>query len=390
MRSPLTLSVVLAAALGLTACTPPSSNAPADASADAGVPYDPAADSLRFEGEDHLRNIRQLTFGGNNAEAYWSFDGTQLVFQSDWDAINPQGCDQIFVMNADGSPVSHGEDGNATQYLEVSTMRGRTTCSYYLADGRVIYASTHADSPACPEAAPFVNGRYVWPIHDSYDVYVTDPANPDSDPEVLIGGEGYDAEATVSPDGRYIVYTSDRSGDLELWRRDLETGEDLQLTSDLGYDGGAFFSPDGTKLVWRSSRPAEGEEADTYRALLSQGLVQPTNMDLYVANADGSDARQITALPGAQWAPYFHPDNERILFASNHHAQEGGGREFAIFMIHPGEGPPSLQQITHSGTFDAFPMFSPDGTQLVFSSNRRVDREPSRDTNVFVADWVEG
>ncbi|MEM8599350.1 MAG: hypothetical protein AAGF99_05480 [Bacteroidota bacterium] len=383
MRPLLTLSTALAAALVLAACAQSSADVPADDVAT----YDPATDSLRFEGEAHLRNIRQLTFGGNNAEAYWSFDGTQLVFQSDWDAINPQGCDQIFVMNADGSPIE--ASGEATQYVPVSTMRGRTTCSYYLPDGRVVYASTHAASPACPEAAPFVGGRYVWPIHDSYDIYITDPTNPDSDPEVLIGGEGYDAEATVSPDGRYIVYTTDRTGDLELWRYDLETGDDLQLTSGLGYDGGAFFSPDGTKLVWRSSRPAEGEQADTYRELLAQGLVQPTNMDIYVANADGSDARQITALPGAQWAPYFHPDSERILFASNHHAQDGGGREFAIFMIHPDQGEPSMQQITHSGTFDAFPMFSPDGTQLVFASNRRVDREPSRDTNVFVAEWVE-
>jgi Tol biopolymer transport system component len=364
--------------LVLAACT----EAPADPVATA--TYDATADSLRFEGEAHLRNIRQLTFGGNNAEAYWSNDGTQLVFQSDWNQINPQGCDQIFVMNADGSAV-----GDSTQYAPISTMRGRTTCSYFLADGRVVYASTHGDGPDCPEAAPFVNGRYVWPIYDAYDIYVTDPANPDEDPAVLIGGDGYDAEATVSPDGRYVVYTSTRSGDLELWRRDLETGEDLQLTDELGYDGGAFFSPDGSKLVWRASRPTEGEAADTYRGLLDQGLVQPTNMDLFVADADGSNARQVTALPGAQWAPYFHPDNERILFASNHHAQEGGGREFAIFMINPGEGPPSLQQITHSGTFDAFPMFSPDGTQLVFASNRRVDRQPSRDTNVFVADWVE-
>ncbi|MEL7170730.1 MAG: hypothetical protein AAGN64_15400, partial [Bacteroidota bacterium] len=218
---------------------------------------------------------------------------------------------------------------------------------------------------------------------------ITDPSNPDSDPEVLIGGEGYDAEATVSPDGRYIVYTTDRTGDLELWRYDLETEEDLQLTSGLGYDGGAFFSPDGTKLVWRSSRPAEGEEANMYRELLGRGLVQPTNMDIYIANMDGSDARKITSLPGAQWAPYFHPDNERVLFSSNHHTQDQGGRGFAIFMIDPDQGESSMQQITHSGTFDAFPMFSPDGTQLVFSSNRRVDREPSRDTNVFVADWVE-
>lgn len=342
--------------------------------------YDPATDSLRYPGEVRLRNIRQLTFGGNNAEAYWSFDGDQLVFQSDWERINNQGCDQIFVMNADGSALENGEP-----YRLVSTGQGRTTCSYFLPDGRIVYASTHAADRACPPPVfRGPEGRYVWPIYDTYDIYVT---NPDSSaPDLLIGGEGYDAEATVSPDGRYIVFTSTRSGDLELWRYDLDTGDLLQLTDELGYDGGAFFSRDSQHIVWRASRPT-GEDADVYKDLLAEGLVEPGELDIFVADIDGSNVRQVTDLPGANWAPFFHPDGQRILFASNHHMLEQGGRIFDIFMISmDGMG---LEQITHSGTFDAFPMFSFDGTRLAFSSNRTASREETRDTNVFVADWVE-
>lgn len=341
--------------------------------------YDAASDSLRFPGEVHLRNIRQLTFGGNNAEAYWDFDGDQLVFQSDWDRINLQGCDQIYVMNADGSMLEEGEP-----YRLVSTGQGRTTCSYFMPDGRIIYASTHAGNPECPQTEAFAQGRYVWPIYDDYDVYIA--SHDGTGTELLIGGEGYDAEATVSPDGRYIIFTSTRSGDLELWRYEVETGNVLQLTDELGYDGGAFFSPDSERIIWRASRP-EGEAAETYKALLEDGYVEPSSLNIYVADADGQNVQQVTDLPGANWAPFFHPGGQKLLFSSNHHTQNQGGRVFDIFMVNLDGS--NLEQITHSGTFDAFPMFSFDGTRLAFSSNRNVAREPSRDTNVFVADWVE-
>ena len=339
--------------------------------------YDATKDSLRFEGETHLRNIRQLTFGGNNAEAYWSPDGSQLVFQSDWAQINDQGCDQIYVMNADGTPLANG-----MQYQLASTGKGRTTCSYFMPNGRVLFASTHEGSLDCPPPVQFSAGRYVWPLYDTYNIYTSNPDG--SDVQMLIGGEGYDAEATVSPDGKYIVFTSTRSGDLELWRYEIATGDLLQLTDELGYDGGAFFSMDSQKIVWRASRPA-GEEAEVYTSLLAEGVVEPKALDIFIADIDGGNIQQVTDLEGANWAPYFHPDGERILFTSNHHID--GGRVFDIFMVNAdGSG---LKQLTHSGTFDAFPMFSPDGTKLVFSSNRNTTGEDSRDTNVFVADWVE-
>lgn len=347
--------------------------------APAEVAYDPSTDSLRFAGEVRLRNIRQLTFGGNNAEAYWSFDDSQLIFQSDWDRINAQGCDQQFVMNVDGTPVA----GDST-YRLVSTGKGRTTCGYFLPDGRVLFASTHAAAPECPAPVMFSQGRYVWPIYDTFDIYTA--AADGSDLQPLVTGPGYDAEATVSPDGRYVVFTSTRSGDLELWRHDLQTGEQIQLTDSLGYDGGAFFSRDSKQIVWRASRPT-GEDAAVYRQLLAQGLVEPKALNLFVADIDGSNARQVTDLPGANWAPFFHPSGDRIIFASNHHTLDEGGRVFDLFII--GTDGSGLEQVTHSGTFDAFPMFSFDGTRLVFASNRNARREESRDTNVFIADWVE-
>ncbi|MCF8241435.1 MAG: hypothetical protein K9J16_08600 [Melioribacteraceae bacterium] len=341
--------------------------------------YNPVSDSLRFSGETHLRNIKQLTFGGNNAEAYWSFDNSQLIFQSDWEKINDQGCDQIFIMNVDGSKFSDGK-----QYRLVSTGKGRTTCSYFLKDGRVVYASTHLDNENCPETVMFSEGRYVWPIYDSYDIFIADPDGNNT--ELLIGGEGYDAEATISPDGKYIIFTSTRSGDLELYRFEIETGETIQLTDKLGYDGGAFFSNDSKKIVWRASRP-EGEEAEVYKELLAQGLVEPKALNIFIADIDGSNVQQVTDLPGANWAPFFHPGDKKILFSSNHHSLDKGGRLFDIFMINiDGSG---LEQITHSGTFDAFPMFSFDGKKIAFASNRRVDRADSRATNIFVADWVD-
>ncbi len=343
------------------------------------VAYDSSQDVLRFPSEVHLRNVRQLTFGGNNAEAYWSVDDKQLVFQSDWGQINPQGCDQQFVMNVDVSPLEGGE-----QYRLVSTGQGRTTCGYFLPDGRVVFASTHASKPECPPTVMFSGDRYVWPIYADYDIYISNPEGGDVQP--LISGPGYDAEATLSPDGKYLAFTSTRSGDLELWRYELASGALLQLTDQLGYDGGAFFSRDSTQIVWRASRPEE-ESADSYRELLADNKVEPSALNIFVANIDGSDVRKVTDLPGANWAPFFHPDGERILFASNHHSLEQGGRMFDVFMIHSdGTG---LEKITHSGTFDAFPMFSYDGTKLVFASNRNVDRTDSRDTNIFVADWVE-
>jgi len=329
-------------------------------------------DTLRKAAEVHLQNIQQLTFGGDNAEAYFSFSGQQLVFQ----ASNPEWevpCDQIFYMPIQGS------EGRPAM---ISNGKGRTTCSYFLpGDSTVVYASTHLAGDDCPESPRSVDGKYVWPIFPSFDIFVADLNG--NIIQQLTDNPGYDAEATVSPDGQKIVFTSTRSGDLELYTMNIDGSDVRQITDGLGYDGGAFFSPDSKKIVFRASRPQTPEEVETYTTLLAQGLVQPTNLEIFVCDIDGSNLTQITNLGKANWAPFFHPSGEKILFASNHHTESG--RVFNIFSIDiDGQ---NLQQVTFDETFDSFPMFSPDGKKLVFSSNR--NNGGTRSTNIFTADWVD-
>ncbi|MEQ6166483.1 hypothetical protein AAOE16_04760 [Ekhidna sp. MALMAid0563] len=333
-----------------------------------------STDSLRYEQEVHLKNVHQLTWGGNNAEAYWSFDGKSLVFQSDYSEWGVE-CDQIFTLNV--NDPKKGERPNM-----VSTGLGRTTCAYFLpGDSLIVYGSTHLADSLCPATPERTSGKYVWPIYDGYDIFVADLDGNIVDQ--LTTEEGYDAEATVSPNGDRIIFTSTRSGDLELYTMNLDGTDVVQLTDELGYDGGAFFSPDGSKIVWRASRPKTKEEVNEYKELLAQGLVQPTKMELYVANADGSDARMITSLGNANWAPFFTPDGQKILFSSNHASKRGF--PFNLFMINlDGTG---LEQVTFDDTFDSFPMFSPDGKYLVWASNR--NNGGTRDTNLFVAEWVD-
>lgn len=361
---------LLAALLLLSACGSDAGSTDQTTQEDTGAP---AADTLRYEQEANLKNLRQLTFGGDNAEAYFSFDNSKLVFQAAneaWDAP----CDQIFYM-----PLT-GYAGERPPML--STGKGRTTCSYFMpGDTTILYASTHLGGDECPETPPVVNGKYVWPIYESYDIFVADLEG--NIKQQLTDHPGYDAEATLSPDGSKIVFTSTRSGDLELWTMNTDGSELTQVTDELGYDGGAFFSPDGTKLIFRASRPKTEEAQATYKALLAQGVVQPTEMEIFVCNVDGSDLQQITDLGGANWAPYFHPSGEKLLFSTNHHVE--GGRQFNIFSINlDGTG---LKQVTFDKTFDAFPMFSYDGKYLVFSSNR--NNGGTRDTNVFLAEWQD-
>ncbi|MCB0611444.1 MAG: PD40 domain-containing protein [Lewinellaceae bacterium] len=335
----------------------------------------PPADTLRYEQETHLKNLKQLTFGGDNAEAYFSFDGQMLSFQ----ATNPEWnipCDQIFYM-----PIS-GYTGDRPQMI--STGKGRTTCAFFMpGDTSILYASTHLSADTCPAAPRTLEGKYVWPVFNSFDIFVADLKG--NIINRLTNSPGYDAEATLSPDGTKIVFTSDRSGDLELYTMDTDGSNVRQITNELGYDGGAFFSPDGTKLVWRASRPKSAEDVAVYKDLLSKQMVQPTNMEIFVANVDGSDMRQVTHLGKANWAPYFTPSGNKIVFSSNHHSEEGGRPKFNLFAINlDGTG---LEQITYDSVFDSFAMFSPDGKNMVFSSNRH--NGGTHDTNLFVGEWVE-
>ena len=317
--------------------------------------------------EVHLKNMRQLTFSGENAEAYFSSDGTQLIYQTTHGDLE---CDQIFVMRADGS-----------EKRVVSTGYGRTTCAYFYPDGdRIIYASTHLEDKACPPPPPR-SGGYVWAVYPSFDIF---SAKPDgTDLRRLTSSPGYDAEATVAPDGSKIVFTSVRDGDLDLYVMGLDGAGQQRVTTGLGYDGGAFFSPDSTMLCFRASRPQTAEEKEKYRSLLAQGLVEPSKLEIYVANVDGSDLRQVTNDGRANFCPFFHPSGKKIIFASN--LGDPQGRNFDLYLINlDGSG---QQRITYHDSFDGFPMFSPDGKKLVWGTNRH--NASPRDTNVFIADWVE-
>jgi len=316
--------------------------------------------------EIHLGDVRQLTFGGENAEAYWSPDGGELILQS---TREPYGCDQIFRLAVE----------EPADPILVSTGKGRTTCSYFTADGqRVLYSSTHLASPACPPVPDHSQG-YVWPLYDSMDIF---SAKIDgSDLRRLTDSGSYDAEATVCGRDGSIIFTSTRDGDLDLYSMDADGGNVQRLTDTPGYDGGAFFSADCTKIVWRASRPVAGEELEDYRRLLSQDLVRPSKLEVFVANADGSDVRQVTELGAASFAPFFFPSGERILFSTNH--GDPSGREFDIWAVDVDGS--NLEQITYSPGFDGFPMFSPDGSSLAFASNR--NQQKPGETNVFVANW---
>jgi Tol biopolymer transport system component len=328
----------------------------------------PPSKDLRTPEEKHLRNLRQLTFGGENAEAYFNSDGSQLIFQTRRDALK---CDQIFIMNADGSNPHM-----------VSTGKGRTTCSYFFPDGKhILYSSTHAASPDCPPPPDYSKG-YRWAIYPTYEIYV---ANPDgSGPRPLTHSQGYNAEATISPDGKKIVFTSTRNGDLDIFVMDSDGKNVKQLTHELGYDGGPFWSRDGRWIVYRAHHPETKEEIAEYKDLLKQNLIRPTRLDLWVMRADGTGKRQVTHDTAANFAPYFFPDGKRIIFSSNFADPKGMGN-FELFAVNLDGS--NLERITFSAAFDGFPMFSPDGKKLVFSSNRNGSRP--HETNVFIADWVE-
>ena len=348
-----TVFPAVALAITTAGCAASSSNAPR-------VIHSPES------GETHLTNIRQLTFGGNNAEAYFSRDGKSLIFQRQ-DSVNA-GCDQQFIMGIDGSALRR-----------VSNGKGRTTCGYFIdGDRRIIYSSTHGHDPACP-VPPDRSMGYVWPL-GHFELYTSKPDG--SDLRQLTSNGAYNAEATASPDGKRVIFTSTRDGDVDLYVMNIDGTGVRRLTTRVGYDGGAFFSPDGTKIVWRAQYPVSAADTADYRGLLQRRLVRPAKLEIWVANADGSNPRQVTQLGGANFAPFFHPDGKRIIFSSNF--EDPRGRDFDLYMIPLAGGRP--ERITKSADFDGFPMFSPDGRKLVFASNRHGS---GGETNLFIADWKE-
>ena len=354
-----------------------------------GVKRDAAADAqdsarLTFPGERHLAHVRQLTFGGQNAEAYFSIDDKYLSFQHQGQFYDPQTgapmgpnvpCDQIYTL-----PVAANSTNRAMKML--SNGKGRTTCSYFFPNGeRILYSSTFAASDACPPPPDYSKG-YVWPIYDTYTIYTA--KTDGSDIRALSHAPGYNAESTITRDGQHIVFTSTRNGDLDIYTMDADGSHVKQLTHELGYDGGPFWSYDGKKIVYRAEHPNTPEQVKDYNDLLGRGLIRPGNLELWVMNAEGSNKHQVTHNGAANFGPYWLPDGKRIIFASNvDNTKDPAG--FDLYIVR--EDGTGLERITYYPGFDAFPMFSSDGKHLVWASNRN-GRAP-HETNLFIADWIE-
>jgi Tol biopolymer transport system component len=331
----------------------------------------PAPPSTAFiepsPGERHLTHIRQLTFGGNNAEAYFNSKGTQLIFQRQEKVDSA--CDQEYIINIDGSGLRR-----------ISNGLGRTTCGYFYArDQRVLYSSTFKHSPECP-VRPDRSQGYVWPLSE-LEIWTSKPDGTDL--RQLTDNGAYNAESTLSPDGKRIIFTSTKDGDLELYTMNVDGTDVRRITHRVGYDGGAFFSPDGKQIVWRAGYPTTAADSADYLRLLGQRLVRPSHVELMIADADGSNPRQITHLGGANFAPFWHPDGKRIIFSSNYEEPRSG--HFDLYLVNAdGSG---LDKVTTEPDFDGFPMFSPDGKKLVWASNRHGHE--SGETDLYVADWLE-
>jgi Tol biopolymer transport system component len=350
-------STIVLAALASTACMAGGSSSGSASPATSRV-------TAPVTGENHFRSLKQITFGGENAEAYFSHDGKWLSLQSTRDGRT---CDQQYVMRVDGSGVKRISDG-----------RGKTTCGWFFpGDERLFFASTTAHDSTCP-AKPDPSKGYIWPL-DRYDIYTVN--RDGSGLKRLTHYDVYTAEGVLSPDGKRIVFTSLKDGDLEIYTMNTDGSDVRRLTNTPGYDGGAWWSPDGTQIVYRANHPTDSAELKAYRDLLAQHLVRPAKVELFLMNADGSNQRQITNLGGANFGPSWTPDGKRIIFSSNYKNPHSGN--FDLYLVNPDGS--NLEQITFDESFDGFPMFSPDGKKLVWASNRNDDKPG--ETNLFIAEW---
>jgi len=321
----------------------------------------------------HMRNVTQLTFDGDNGEAYFSRDAKKLIFQS---SRNGYACDKIWTMNIDGSDKRM-----------VSPDHGAHTCSFFFPDGRIIFASTSSLPGDCPRKPEMSKGaRYVWPLY-AYDIFT---ANADGTGLTkLSDNPQYDAEPVVSSDGRQIVFGAQREGNFDVYVMNADGTNVRRLTDRTGYNGGPWFSPDGKMIVWRAWYPETEQERAQWKERMEKNYILAFPLDLWVMDADGSNKRLILKNGATNFAPSWHPDGKRIIFSSNRDDWREDikqyGHNFELYLINlDGTG---LERLTYNTTFDSFPMFSPDGKKLVWASNRNPSKP--RETDIFIADWEE-
>lgn len=336
--------------------------------------HKPDAETRQQFVDRHMKNVTQLTFDGDNGEAYFSSDGKKLIFQSNRGGY---ACDKIWTMNIDGSDKRM-----------VSPRRGANTCSFFCpVQERIFFSSTThlpGECPPKPDTPP--GARYVWPLYP-YDIY---SANPDgSGVKRLTDNPKYDAEPVVSPDGKQIVFGSQRADDFDVYIMNDDGTDVRRLTDRTGYDGGPWFSPDGKMIAWRAWYPGTDEEKARWKDAMEKDYIIAVPLDLWVMDADGLNKRLVLRNGATNWAPSWHPDGKRLIFSSNMDdwREDIGqyGHNFELYLINiDGTG---LERITRNSVFDSFPMFSPDGRELAFGSNRNSGNP--RQTDIFIADWEE-
>jgi Tol biopolymer transport system component len=317
-----------------------------------------------YYGEDHLTKVTQLTFTGENTQASFSPDNKNIIFQSTRNRLR---CDAIFRMHSDGSDIS-----------QISSGKGIASSAVISPDNNsIIYSSTQKVDYQCP-SKPEYSKAYSWLLYSSYDLF-KDELTGGSD-ERIIKSSSYDGGAVYSPKGDKIIFSSGRTGDLELYIANSDGNNVKQLTNIDGYDGDAVFSRDGKYIVWRASRP-KGNDLHDYRYQLSQGIIKEGKFEIFMMKLAGGKPIQLTNNGATNFSPSFDPNSNNIIFSSN--MSQKDGRNYDIYTLNLKTR--KLERITYYSGFDGYPVFSSDGKKLLFTSSRNFRYKAEK--NIFIVNW---